>query len=197
MPRTLAATAERPAQRAGIGCAGEGHVARRYVSRVARHVVTPERVRWRVGRRWLPFRVRLRRQDWREVGPTDLSEVALFESPAGILAGLAVIAAAMVLLLVVWPLVAIAIELVILALVLMAALVGRVLFRRPWTIYATSKDGERAREHTWRVVGWRRSSRLIEEARRALEHGAALPPGATTDGPPPVPLPRLREPASG
>jgi hypothetical protein len=153
-------------------------------------VVTPERIRWRVGRRWLPFRVRLRGGDWRDFGPTDLTDAAIFESPAGILAGLAVVATAMLLFLVVWPVVAVALELVIIVFVLLLAVTGRVVLRRPWTVYAASVTGEATREHTWSVVGWRSSGRLIQQVKDALERGTELPVGAVTDGPEPKPLPR-------
>lgn len=87
-------------------------------------VVTAERVRRRVGRRWAPFRVRLRGGDWRDVGPTDLGNLTFFDSPGAFVAGVAVIATAMVLFLVVWPVVAIALELVLLALIVVVGVAG-------------------------------------------------------------------------
>ena len=49
-----------------------------------------------------------------------------------------------------------ALELVLVALIVVVGVAGRVLFRRPWTIFARSDttDGD-PREHTWEVVGWR------------------------------------------
>jgi len=163
-------------------------------------VVTPERVKWRVGRRWVSSRVCLRGgdwRDWRDLGPTDLGDLSFFESPSGFLAGMAVIATAMVLFLVIWPIVAIAIELVLVALILVFGIAGRVLFRRPWTVSACSATTESSpREHTWQVVGWRGSARLIEDVVKALEEGTDLPPGKSTVGPPPRPIPQPSDPAT-
>lgn len=155
-----------------------------------RYATSPDRVRWRVGRRWVPYRVTLRGGDWRDVGPSDLGDIGFFDSPAGVLAGLAVIATAMILFLVIWPIVAIALELVILALIFAGSLAGRVVLRRPWTVVARSEGADPPREHEWRVVGWRASGRLVDEAAGALGGGRELPPGATSTGPPPRPLPR-------
>jgi hypothetical protein len=143
---------------------------------MARTAVAPDGVHWRVGRRWLPFRVRLRRDNWRDAAPTDFGDLALFDSPGGVLAGLALTAAVILLLLVIWPIVAIALEVVLVALILIGAVGGRVILRRPWTVVARS---EREQEHSWRVAGWRRSGRLIDEIAESLESGRALPPGAT------------------
>ena len=144
---------------------------------MARSVVARDGVRWRVGRQWLPFRVRLRRDDWREAGPSDLGDLALFDSPGGLVAGLVATVAVILLFLVVWPIVAIALELVLLAIVLVGAVGGRVILRRPWPVVARSDR----KEHTWSVVGWRRSGRLIDDVAEALERGRELPPGATTE----------------
>ena len=157
---------------------------------MSRSVVAPDRVRWQVGRQWLPFRVSLRGGDWREWTDADLSGLDFFDSPSGFLAGLAIIATAMLLFLVVWPVVAIALELVLVALILVVAVAGRVLSRRPWTIFARSEMTEATREHTWQVVGWRPSARLSESVVEALESGAELPAGMSTAGPPPRPIPQ-------
>lgn len=154
-------------------------------------VVAPSRVRWRVGRRWLPFRVRIRRDVWRELGPDNVGDTGwFFDEPGGILAALAAAAVLLLVLFVAFPIVAIAVELVVVAVVLLGAVAGRVILRRPWTIYAVSELAEPIQEHTWRVVGWRRSRRLIDQVAESLERGHEPPPGATTIGATPMPLPR-------
>ncbi|MDP1849485.1 MAG: hypothetical protein Q8K79_16970 [Solirubrobacteraceae bacterium] len=152
--------------------------------------VGPDGIGWRVGRRWLPARVRLRDWDWRESAP-DWDGLSFFDDPSGFLLALGVIATAMIVFLVIWPIVAIALELVILALLFLASLAGRVLFRKPWTVFARSAGLGEPRVHEWRVVGWRDSSRLIADVRAALRSGGELPAGAVTTGPPPQALPRV------
>ena len=85
--------------------------------------------------------------------------------------GIALIAALMVLFVVVLPLLAIAVEILIGALVLLGALAGRVVLRRPWTVFAECGDVTQE----WRVVGWRASGRRIGEVADALERGMPLP----------------------
>ena len=46
-------------------------------------------------------------------------------------------------------------ELLLILLLALAGVIGRVLFRRPWTVDAISPEGDR---HTWQVVGWRASA---------------------------------------
>ena len=147
---------------------------------MARSVVAPDGVRWKVGRRWAPARVRLRRRR-RDGDGLDVGDLG-FDVFDGPLAIIGVLAAAVVLFLVVWPIVAIALELVLLVLIFLISLAGRVLFRRPWTVLARSTTPGTAREYEWRVAGWRRSARLIDAAAEALAGGLDLPAGAGSGG---------------
>lgn len=72
----------------------------------------------------------------------------------------------MIVFLVIWPIVAIALELVILALIFLATLAGRVLFRTPWTVVARSEAPGTPRLREWQVVGWRDSGRTSAASRR-------------------------------
>lgn len=61
-------------------------------------------------------------------------------------------------------------ELVILVVLAVAGLVGRVLFRRPWTVDAVSPSGD---HRVWPVVGWRASGaarRFIAERIASTGH---------------------------
>jgi hypothetical protein len=73
------------------------------------------------------------------------------------------------------PLIGIALELALLALLLTSGLFGRVVLRRPWTIEAVAVEAT-ARRSAFAVTGWRRS-------RQAL---AALAAAVETTGPPTV-----------
>ena len=108
---------------------------------MARTVVAPDRVKWKVHRQWAPMRVRFHKkmnlENWLETrggsgeggGFTGVAE-AVFDSPTGILLALGATAVAVVLFLVIFPIVAIALEIVLLIIIVLAALVGRVLLRR-------------------------------------------------------------------
>jgi hypothetical protein len=72
------------------------------------------------------------------------------------------------------PVIAIAIELVVLLFVVLGAAAARVVLRRPWTVQAVSGQ---ARRHVWRVVGWRASGALAGEVAAALRDGRELPAG--------------------
>jgi hypothetical protein len=76
----------------------------------------------------------------------------------------------LVIALVVIPLLLFGIELIALALLIAAGIVGRTLLGRPWVVQAVPmQDG--AETLTWRVVGWRRSARLIDEVAGSLSSG--------------------------
>lgn len=118
----------------------------------------------------------LRQREW---GVTDRGSVGdLFAlddiTPAGVLAAFAITVLGVFLLLVVWPVVALAIELVILLVLFLAALVARILFRRPWRIVARTK-GPPQSYLAWDVVGWRASRRVLGEIAEALRAGECNP----------------------
>ncbi len=86
--------------------------------------------------------------------------------------GVAVLAllAVVVVAIVVIPLLLFGIELILLGLLVAAGIAGRTLLGRPWIVQATPLNAE-AEELSWRVVGWRRSNRLIEEVVASLSAG--------------------------
>ncbi len=89
--------------------------------------------------------------------------------------GVAVLAflAVVVVAIVVIPLLLFGIELILLGLLVATGIVGRTLLGRPWNVHATPLASE-AEGLTWRVVGWRRANRLIDEV--AVSLGAGLDP---------------------
>ena len=144
---------------------------------MARTVTDAYGERWRVGRQWAPWRPRLRGpgekndgSSWFDVpGFGDVDDFA-----AGIVIALLAVVMLAIAFLVVWPLVAIALEIVLIALGALVATVGRVLLRKPWTVRAVAENG---RERKWKVVGWGPSGRLVDEIAAAIEHGTTLPGG--------------------
>ena len=99
-----------------------------------------------------------------------------FDAFDGPLAIIAALAAVVLLFLVIWPIVLIARAPALLVLLFLVSLAGRLLFRRPWTVVARGETPGASREHEWRVVGWRPSSRLIDAAAKALRRRDG-PPG--------------------
>ncbi len=159
---------------------------------MARDVVDPSGVRWRVGRQWTPWRVRIRaeRPDWtsRDGGGGDW--LGPLDDAGAIVVALGLLVALALLFLVVCPVIVLALELVLVALLVLVGVVGRVVLRRPWTVHAVAR-GNRDHRHEWHVVGWRASGALIEEAAEALQAGRELPQGAGTYGTPPEPVPKV------
>jgi hypothetical protein len=91
-----------------------------------------------------------------------------------------IIAAVVVVVIIVIPLLLFGIELIALGLVVAAGIVGRTLLGRPWIVQAIPED-DSAYALTWRVVGWRRSSRLIAEVTASLESGLDPGPAEATE----------------
>jgi hypothetical protein len=161
-----------------------------------RRITAPDGTAWRVGRRWLPERKRLRRRrdrspDILDAGGSDGSNGGDASGPDGggsggngsgfdidlpgaddaiaiLLIVLAVIAVVFLLTTVVIPILVVGIELLLVIALFVAGLAGRLLFRRPWTIRARSADG---RQLTWRAAGFRRSGRVRDEIAGALAQG--------------------------
>jgi hypothetical protein len=94
-------------------------------------------------------------------GGIDLGEAAV----AIVIAGIALIIAALLFWWVLLPLLLLVLDLVIVLILLVLAIVGRVLFRRPWTVEATSATGQRI---TADVVGWRAALRKRDELAEQL-----------------------------
>ncbi len=142
-----------------------------------RTVTAPDGRTWTLGRRWLPKRRRLGRFKSRDVG--DLSPgLDIGDDIIGLIVGAIVtIVVLFVLALVLFNVVAIAIELLLLVILLLGGIIGRVVFRRPWTVFAAS-DSE---VHYTPVVGWRASRREIDGMASRIASGARLEP-APGDG---------------
>jgi hypothetical protein len=137
-----------------------------------RAVRTPSGAEWRVGRRWISRRM----PRWRRVrlGDATGEPAALnmpdFGSLDDIGTGLLIVGGGIILAVILIPLLLFGIELIIVGLLVAAGIVGRGLLGRPWVVQATPV-GASAGALAWRVVGWRRSTRLIDEVAVSLASG--------------------------
>ncbi|HEX5853946.1 MAG TPA: hypothetical protein VFY36_12745 [Solirubrobacteraceae bacterium] len=144
----------------------------------ARTLRTPSGEEWRVGRRWIGREL----PRWRKVrvgklgndaasympGAVDLEELGL---------GFAILIGGVVVAVVLIPLLLFGVELITVGFLIAASILGRSLLGRPWVIRAAPVDGG-AEALIWKVVGWRRSSRLIDEVATALAAGTTPPPAS-------------------
>lgn len=144
-------------------------------------------VTWRVRRRWLPryegrgLRQRLRRRraraaDRRERGDGRWYDVldlpVVDDSLTAFAVSLLVIGALVLLVVFGVPALLALVDLVIVVVATALGVVGRVVFRRPWTVEAVSVTGER---YQARVVGWRGAGEMVDALGQDLRHGR--PPG--------------------
>jgi len=151
-----------------------------------RRVTAPDGREWKVGRQWLPARVRIRgrRDDGYDGSGGDSSGdggdgfldtmgdfFGLDDAGAGILVGFAVLALSALLLVVVFPVIALTIELIILLALFLAGIVGRVVFRRPWHVLARTDDAA----YRWPARGWRASGERVDAVADGLVRGSLLP----------------------
>jgi hypothetical protein len=143
-----------------------------------RKVTGPDGRRWTLGRRWLPRYRKLGRTDVPDMpgGDFDLGgdDLGIF---GAILLAIVGIFVAIVLVLVLFNVVAIALELMIFITLAVAGLISRVVFRRPWVVFARS--GENRFEYP--VVGYFNSRRKLQDIAGRLSIGAELEP-APSDG---------------
>ncbi|MEA2453447.1 MAG: hypothetical protein QOG04_2157 [Actinomycetota bacterium] len=155
---------------------------------------------WRVSIRMLPWRPRWR-WPWRTVRSTSAEDArtpagAETEPGAGTPSGdggdglaaaadmlfgewiLIFVIVAVVAVFFVIPAFVLLLEVVIVALLVISAIALRVLFRQPWLVDAVADEGTRL---AWKVVGYRRSRRVVEEVAAQLQRGIAEPrvPDAT------------------
>jgi hypothetical protein len=106
-------------------------------------VSSPDGDRWRVRRRWLNRGLPSLRKHVREAKEErdTIDGVAFADGGVGLIVGGVVLVAAIVLL----PVLGIALELIVLAILFASGLIGRVLLGRPWTVEARNlDDGERS-----------------------------------------------------
>jgi len=128
--------------------------------------------------------------DFPHVARIASGRVRSLDDAAGILVGLGILVMVALAFLVVWPVVALAIELVLVLIGVIVTVAGRVVLRRPWTVVASARGG-RDHRHVWHVKGWRASGTLVDEAAEALRLGRTVPERALTTGTPPAALPRV------
>lgn len=136
-------------------------------------VSTPDGGRWRVGRRWVPWRFRLRTST---AGLDDLGAADLPLELAGAVGGpfvaigvvIAILAAALVAV----PVFLAVVELTILAVLVAGGVVVRLLLRRPWIVDVQRLDAYDG--GSWEVVGWRRSGELVTALATQLQRGRPL-----------------------
>ena len=138
-----------------------------------RKVRDPHGRKWTVGRHWMPRRKRFKKADLDLpdfLGDFGGDDLGIF---AAIFLAIAAFFLTIFLALLLFNVVALAIELSILIVVGLVGLISRVVFRRPWTVFASSGD----QQLEYPVVGYLNSKRRIEELATALSSGAQLPPG--------------------
>ena len=123
-----------------------------------------------MGRRWLPWKPRLRRPPDVDV-PLDAIGF-IDELPAFVAVVIAVAGAALFLFFIVPLLITLA-EVLLLGLLVALGVLVRVLLRRPWIVDAVRLD--RTERLSWKVVGWRRSGEVVDAVAGQLAAGQATP----------------------
>jgi hypothetical protein len=143
----------------------------------ARKVTDPGGMEWRVRPRWRigpEIRFRRRRDDGGVDGLPDLGDLGAADEAAGaivLVLGLVVLAVLAVVF--VWPLLALAVELLIALILVLAGLVARIVLRRPWIVEASTPGG--ASRLRYRVRGYRAMRRVCAELADRLAAGDREP----------------------
>lgn len=147
----------------------------------AKTVVDPAGRTWRVRRRWVT-----RSASWR--GPKGYRALDLLDGAdcAGegadfpvvgvIMFAIAALLVAVLAVVFIIPALIFVLELMMILLIVGLGVLGRVLFRRPWTVEArvdgTGQGGE------WKMTGWRASGDLLKSVAERIQ-ATGQPPGAT------------------
>ena len=120
------------------------------------------------------------RRDWKGFDKADAGLVAdgCLDEAGIVLIGVVVVV--LVAYFVVIPLLFAVIDALVLVVLVAAAIVGRVLFRRPWRVEARAADDT---VHTWEVVGWRASGDHVALVAQQSPDGLPLPAGETEPRP--------------
>lgn len=145
----------------------------------SRRPVSPDGVRWSVGRKWVPHRVH---HSWRWRAEQTLEVVT---APAGwtdwftafddtdLGGGLLILAGVVAVVLIAIPLLLFGIELIVAGVLVAVGIWVRLIFRKPWTIEARPLDASANALH-WRVTGWKASGELITRISDDLAAGRTL-----------------------
>lgn len=152
----------------------------------SRTVRAPDGTAWTIRRRWAPrprWRGRRRERtrdpnaerrgrwlDWLpDIPNIDFGD----ELAAGLLIVLGLVIFVVFMIFIGWPLLLFLLEtLLIIPVTFVIGVIGRVLFRRPWTLEASGGPGRRVE---WNVVGWRASSQAAERMGWIIAAGNTLP----------------------
>lgn len=105
-------------------------------------------------------------------------------------AAVRVLLAVVVVVIVIVPLLLFGIELILLALLVATCILGRTLLGRPWIVQASSPTAQ-AGDLSRRVVGWRRSNRVIDEVVTALHAGLNPSPAEASEAMPTAQSPHV------
>jgi len=101
--------------------------------------------------------------------------------------GIAIVIGALVVAVVLIPLLLFGIELILVGVLIAAGILGRGMLGRPWVVEARCAENP-ARTLAWKVVGWRRSARLIDEVAASLANGRDPAPAEAAE---PTPAPTI------
>jgi hypothetical protein len=132
-----------------------------------KRVVGPDGSRWRVGRRWVPWEPKLRKVH--ENLDVPAPEGCFVDALDEILVVIGAVIAIVVFVVFVLPVLLLLAELLLLALLVLLGVLMRIFLRRPWIVDAVrDATGQR---HSWKVVGWRASGRLVERVTGQIATG--------------------------
>jgi hypothetical protein len=137
-----------------------------------RKVTGPDGRRWTLGRHWLPRRKKFKKADLSDFGP-DLPGIDGLDDlgiVGTIIAAIFLVILAVFVALLLFNVIAIAIELLIVIVVALAGVIGRVAFRRPWIVFASSGDTRFEAP----VVGYFNSRRKLADLASQLSLGTEL-----------------------
>ena len=131
-------------------------------------VTAPDGASWKIKRHWISRRPRWRGREGAEL--LDLTELFSFldDTPLGPILGVIVVIGVILL---ATGFLAFFVEVLIIVVALAVTLAAKFLFRRPWFVEAWSVSGPPRR---WAVVGWRRSSQVVDEVARSIEAGVGF-----------------------
>jgi hypothetical protein len=140
-----------------------------------RTVTGPDGRRWKLGRTWFPRFRRIKKADVTDFGPDlpgfdGLDDLGIV---GAIFAAILAVIVAVFLALLLFNVIALAIELAIFLVLLIAGVIARVLFRKPWRVFAATQGAYAYGE----VTGWRASREWLRDAETRIASGLNPAPG--------------------